>query len=101
MQSSSTLITEISKVPQGKTSVQNIRETLLPKIVKKIGQSLESFSNDTYQAMTIVDHTTWDHIGCFGVHTVCTFKKKIHSWLRSAETERKSTKGSLRSSESR
>ena len=32
---------------------------------------------------------------------VCTFKRKIHSWLRSAETERKSSKGSSRSSESR
>ena len=32
---------------------------------------------------------------------VCTFKRKIHSWLRSAETERKSSKGSLGSSESR
>ena len=32
---------------------------------------------------------------------VCTFKRKIHSWLRSAETERKSSKGSSRNSESR
>ena len=32
---------------------------------------------------------------------VCTFKKKIDSWLRSAERERKSSKGSSRSSESR
>ena len=32
---------------------------------------------------------------------VCTFKRKIHSWLRSAETERKSSKGSSRSNESR
>ena len=34
-------------------------------------------------------------------NTVCTFKRKIHSWLRSAETERKSSKRSSRSSESR
>ena len=34
-------------------------------------------------------------------NAVCTFKRKIHSWLRSAETERKSSKGSSRSSESR
>ena len=33
--------------------------------------------------------------------TVCTFKSKIHSWLRNAETERKSSKGSSRSSKSR
>ena len=32
---------------------------------------------------------------------VFTFKKKIHNWLRSAETERMSSKGSSRSSESR
>ena len=32
---------------------------------------------------------------------VCTFKKKIYNWLRSAETERRSSKGSSRSSESR
>ena len=32
---------------------------------------------------------------------VCTFKKKIDSWLRSADRERKSSKGSSRSSESR
>ena len=31
---------------------------------------------------------------------VCTFKRKIHNWLRSAETERTSSKGSSRSSES-
>ena len=31
---------------------------------------------------------------------VCTFKRKIHNWLRSAETERRSSKGSSRSSES-
>ena len=36
-----------------------------------------------------------------GLIIVCTFKRKIHSWLRSAETERKSSKGSSRSSESR
>ena len=34
-------------------------------------------------------------------NTVCTFKRKIHSWLRNAETERKSSKPSSRSSESR
>ena len=34
-------------------------------------------------------------------NTVCTFKRKSHSRLRSAETERKSSKGSSRSSESR
>ena len=34
-------------------------------------------------------------------NTVCIFKRKIHSWLRSAETERKSSKRSSRSSESR
>ena len=32
---------------------------------------------------------------------VFTFKKKIHNWLRSAETEKMSSKGSSRSSESR
>ena len=32
---------------------------------------------------------------------VCTFKRKIHNWLRSAETERKSSKGPSRSSKSR
>ena len=32
---------------------------------------------------------------------VCTFKRKIHNWLRSAETERRSSKGSSRSSGSR
>ena len=32
---------------------------------------------------------------------VCTFKRKIHNWLRSAETERMSSQGSSRSSESR
>ena len=32
---------------------------------------------------------------------VCTFKRKIHKWLRrSAQTERRSSKGSSRSSES-
>ena len=31
---------------------------------------------------------------------VCTFKRKIHNWLRSAETETRSSKGSSRSSES-
>ena len=36
-----------------------------------------------------------------GLIIVCTFKRKIHSWLRSAETERRSSKGSSRSSESR
>ena len=34
-------------------------------------------------------------------NTVCTFKRKIYSWLRSAKTERKSLKGLSRSSESR
>ena len=32
---------------------------------------------------------------------VFTFKRKIHSWLRKAETEWRSSKGSSRSSESR
>ena len=31
---------------------------------------------------------------------VRTFKRKIHNWLRSAETESRSSKGSSRSSES-
>ena len=31
---------------------------------------------------------------------VCTFKRKIHNWLRSAAAERRSSKGSSRSSES-
>ena len=31
----------------------------------------------------------------------CTFKRKIHNWLRSAGTERRSSKVSSRSSESR
>ena len=31
---------------------------------------------------------------------VCTFKRKIHNWLRSAETEMRSSKKSSRSSES-
>ena len=48
--------------------------------------------------MTRVDEDDWfDDLG----NRVCTFKRKIHSWLRSAETERKSSKGSSRSSESR
>ena len=34
-------------------------------------------------------------------NTVCTCKGKIHSWLRSTETERKSSKGSSRSCGSR
>ena len=32
---------------------------------------------------------------------VCLSKRKIHNWLRGAETERRSSKGSSRSSESR
>ena len=34
-------------------------------------------------------------------NTVCTFKRKIYSWLRCVKTERKSLKGFSRSSESR
>ena len=34
-------------------------------------------------------------------NTVCTFKRKIHSWLRIAKTKKKSSKRSSRSSESR
>ena len=50
------------------------------------------FDDDKRELMKMTGLMTWT--------IVCTFKK-IHRWLRSAETERKSSKGYLRSSELR
>ena len=50
------------------------------------------FDDDKRELMKMTGLMTWT--------IVCTLKK-IHRWLRSAETERKSSKGYLRSSELR
>ena len=46
---------------QGRQSVKQIRNRLLPNIIESINQRFDSFEDDVFQSMVIVYQHRWDH----------------------------------------
>ena len=72
----------VKKVFQGKQDVKRIQNNLLPMINNCISQRFESFDDEIFKAMAVVDHHRWDFEGSnYGIKDIKVIADYFKSFL--------------------